>query len=110
MPSPAVPRAVLAAGLPARFVYWNGFSGGRHLFTAVGHDGIGDFDEGVAIAVVDGRIVWAGQIGENGSTIDAADHLRMAWYVHLLAATPEERRDIVEDLRPAERCHLRLAA
>jgi hypothetical protein len=110
MLSPAVPRSVLAAAIPARFVYWSGHSGRRYLFTAVGREGIGHFDDGVAIAVAEGRIVWAGEIGALHGRGDTAALPRAAWYVHLLAATREERRDIVEDLRPVERSHLRLAA
>jgi hypothetical protein len=110
MLSPAVPRAVLAAGLPARVVYWSGLSGRRYLFTAGGRDGIGDFAEGVAIAVAEGRIVWAGDLAACEPAIDATGLSRASWYVHLLAGTPEARREIVEDLRPAECRHLRLAA
>jgi hypothetical protein len=76
----------------------------------VGGEGIGDFDEGVAIAVAAGRIVWAGDIGALHGRADTAALPRAAWYVHLLAATREARRDIVEDLCPVERCYLRLAA
>jgi hypothetical protein len=106
--SPYFSSAADEAGLPGRYLYWYGRSGKRYLFTSTDCAGIGDFVEGVAIAVRGGSVVWAGQ----GSML--ADMPRTAWlrgadlYVHLLAASSEERRATVEDLRPPE--HLRLAA
>ena len=101
-------KAAAAAGLPARYAYWSGHSGRRYLFTRTEAGALCDFEEGVAIAVAGERIVWAGAIEAmpHGPAVFQYD---ASLHVHLLAATAEERRSIVGDLRPAEPC-LRLAA
>jgi hypothetical protein len=109
-----VSPAALAAGVPARYRYWYGRSGQRYLFTATEVDGpldgFADFSDGVAIAVRDGAIIWSGDVGALACMPRTAWHRRADLYVHLLAATPEERRAVADDLRPAQREHLRLAA
>ena len=106
--------AAIAAGVPPRYVYWYGRSGRRYLFTAAEGGGqpgaVDDFAEGVAIAVRGGAIVWSGDVAALADLPRTAWHRGAAFYVHLLAATPEERRAVVEDLRPAQGEHLRLAA
>lgn len=111
-PSPIVPRAALAAGIPARYLYWSGQSGRRYLFTCTSAAALADFDSGVAIAVSGERIVWAGDVTELARMPAGAPARRAAIYVHLLAATLAERRAVVSDLQPAEAepRHLRLAA
>ena len=108
--SPTVSRAALAAGVPVRYLYWFGRSNRRYLFTCTDWRSLGDFAEGVAIAVAGGAIVWSGEIAAFLSLPPSAEARRAALYVHLLASSPEERRAVIADLRPAEGTHLRLAA
>ena len=110
MSSPHVSRAALAAGVPARFLYWSGHSGRRYLFTATSAEMLHDFEDGVALAVNGDRVVWVGDAPTLARFPADSAPRRAAIYVHLLAATAEDRRRIVEDLRPAERPFLRLAA
>ena len=56
-----------------------------------------------------GEIVWTGEVAELGSGA-APGAAEGELYVHLLAATPEERRVVIEDLRPAGWARLRIAA
>jgi len=108
---PQMPRATLAAGLPARFLYWVGHSGRRYLFSCTGLRGAADFESGIAIAVSGKDIIWVGEVAElSGLALDASAR-RAAIHVHLLATTLVERRAVIEDLRPAvEELQLRLAA
>ncbi len=110
MSSPSLSRVALAAGLPARYLYWAGHSERRYLFTCTGADGTDDFESGVAIAVKAGQIIWIGEVAELQQLDARAAARRAEVYVHLLAATLAERRAVIEDLRPAERTRLRLAA
>jgi hypothetical protein len=108
---PQVSRAALAAGLPARFLYWIGHSGRRYLFSCTGLRGAADFESGIAIAVSGKDIIWVGEVGELSSLPKDAPARRAAIHVHLLATTLGERRAVIEDLRPAlEMPRLRLAA
>jgi hypothetical protein len=108
--SPQLPRVTLAAGLPARFVYWFGRSGRRYLFSCTGAGAAADFESGVAIAVSGGQIVWIGEVAEFSRMAEHSVPRRAEIYVHLLAATLAERRALIEDLRPEEAVRLRLAA
>jgi hypothetical protein len=108
--SSVAPRTAAAAGLASRYLYWCGRSGRRYLFTSTDHASLADFGDGVAIAAVHGRLVWAGEAADLTRLPRAAGLSRPALYVHLLAATPEERRVVIEDLRPVEARHMRLAA
>ena len=110
MLSSAVSRAAAAAGVPPRYVYWTGQSGRRHLFTAAGSGSIADFEDGVALAVDDGHVAWAGEIAALAVGSCGGRFAQMSLYVHLLARSAEERRAIIEDLRPLDGCHLKLAA
>jgi hypothetical protein len=101
-----VSRAALAAGVPARYRYWCGRSGRRYLFTCTDFSDLAHFETGVAIAVMAGRIIWTGEIPAPAT----APPRDAAIYVHLLACTLEERRAVMEDLRPIAGSHLRLAA
>jgi hypothetical protein len=109
IPLSRVSQAALAAGLPARYQYWFGRSGRRYLFTLTEAGGIGDFAEAVAIVVRDGRIVWTGEVAAL-AVRQAPAPPDGALYIHLLAATPEERQVVIADLRPVEGPYLRLAA
>jgi hypothetical protein len=103
----SVSQAAIAAGVPARYLYWRGRSNRRYLFTRTVT--LADFAEGVAIAAVAGQIVWAGEIGQAPGAC-VAYRGSASFYVHLLAATADERRAIVGDLSPVVRGCLRLAA
>ena len=110
MATSCYPLVAREAGLPRRYVYWYGRSGRRYLFTAVEAAAMADFTDAVAVAVRGGAVAWAGQgpaLAEMGRTarLGGAD-----LYVHLLAASPEERRAVVADLRPAPPAHLKIAA
>jgi len=110
MSSPHVSRAALAAGLPARFLYWSGHSGRRYLFSSTSAEMLHDFEDAVAIAVSGDRVVWVGDASALARFPADSAPRRAAIYVHLLAATAEDRRAVIEDLRPVERSFLRLAA
>jgi hypothetical protein len=111
MSSPLVSQAALAAGVPARFIYWTGRSGRRYLFTSMNAGDAAELESGVAIAVDGERIIWVGEVGELAMLPGHAPARKAAVYVHLLAATLAERRGVIWDLRPVETAgHLRLAA
>jgi hypothetical protein len=103
-------RAALAAGVPVRYLYWVGRSKRRYLFTCTDWRSLADFSEGVAIAVSGGAIVWSGEIAALAALPPSAEARRAALCVHLLASTPEDRRRVIEDLRPSGAAQLRLAA
>jgi hypothetical protein len=106
---PSLSRAAAAAGVPPRYRYWSGRSTRRYLFSEIDAESAPDFADGVAIASVAGRILWAGLAAE---LADAAAWLPRGALlsVHLLASSADERRRVVEDLRPADTIPLRLAA
>jgi hypothetical protein len=108
--TPQVSPVALAAGLPARYLYWFGHSGQRYLFTCTSGSAIGDFEAGVAMAVASGRIVWVGEAAALARMPRDASPRRAAIYVHLLAATRDERRAVIDDLQPEAVGRLRLAA
>jgi len=108
--SPHLSEVALAAGLPARYLYWFGHSGRRYLFTCMGADAASDCEGAVGIAVSGGQIVWIGEAAELARMDREALPRRAEVYVHLLAATLAERRAVIEDLRPEERVRIRLAA
>ena len=107
---PQVPRAALAAGLPALFLYWVGRSGRRYLFSCTGLGAAADFESGVAIAVSGREIVWIGEVDALSRLPKDSPARRAAIHVHLLAATLAERRVVIDDLCPEERAEIRLAA
>ena len=72
----------------------------RYLFTALEPRSLADFEEGVAIAVAGGRIIWSGEVAALGSMPEQAPPRRAELFVHLLARTAEERRGIIQDLTP----------
>jgi len=109
-PAAQLSRIVLAAGLPARFLYWTGASGRRYLFTCTGSDALADFEAGLAIAVSNGEIIWIGEVAALARMPADSRERRAAIYVHFLATTLAERRAAAADLRPVERVPLRLAA
>jgi hypothetical protein len=99
-PSPSPSRAALAAGVPARFLYWTGRSSRRYLFSCTGVAALADFEEGIAMAVRGERIVWVGEVAALARMPEQAGPRRAAIYLHLLATTAEEQRAVIEDLRP----------
>ncbi len=105
-----VSRAALAAGVPPRYQYWFGRSGRRYLFTCTEAGAAGDFADAVALVVDAGEIVWTGEAAALACPPRGLRAPAGAVYVHLLAATAAERRAVIEDLRPADGPHLRLAA
>lgn len=108
--SPQLPRVALAAGLPARFVYWVGRSGRRYLFSCTGIGSAADFESGVAIAASGEDIVWAGEVAELLRLPRDAPARLASVYIHLLATTLADRRAVIEDLYQEEPAELRLAA
>ena len=103
-----VPQVALAAGLPARYLYFRGRSGRRHLFTRTSISELMDFCAAVAILVARGEIVWAGDASAAGPA--ASTFGRVSAHVHLLAATAAARRGVVDDLAPVGVTIVRLAA
>jgi hypothetical protein len=108
-PVPELSRVAIAAGLPARYLYWLGRSGKRYLFTCTGGESVRDFDTGIAIAVAGGEIVWIGEIDMLARMPERARPRRAEVYIHFLAKTPAERRALIDDLRP-EPQRMKLAA
>ena len=100
-PVPQISRVAIAAGLPARYLYWLGRSGRRYLFTCTGGAAVADFDSGVAIAVAGGEIVWIGEIDMLKRMPQSARPRRAEVYVHFLASTP--RRAARHHRRPSPR-------
>ncbi len=97
---PSFSKAALQAGVPPRFLYWQGHSRRRYLFTRTSIDGLTGFEEGVVIAVRGGEVVWTGEVAEIASFCAGSAGREVAVYVHLLAAGRAERRAVVEDFRP----------
>jgi hypothetical protein len=95
-------RAALAAGIPARFLYWTGRSGRRYLFTCMSLENAAELESGIAIAVRGDHIVWVGDVSELAQLPPESPARHAATYVHLLAATLAERRGVIWDLRPVE--------
>lgn len=110
MSVPYLSSAALAAGVPARFLYWPGRSGRRYLFTRTSGTVVDDFEEGVAIAVKGEQVIWAGDVATLARMPAYAAPRRGTIYLHFLASTVDERQAVIEDLRPGERYRLRLAA
>jgi hypothetical protein len=108
-PAPELSRVAIAAGLPARYLYWVGRSGRRYLFTCTGGASVSDFDSGIAMAIAGGEIVWIGEVDMLARMPQSARPRRAEVYIHFLAKTPAERRAVVDDLRP-EPQRMRLAA
>ena len=109
IPLSCASQAALAAGLPTCYRYWFGRSGKRYLFTRTELRGIADFTEAVAIVESAGQIIWTGEVAAL-AVARSPGAPAGALYLHFLAASPEERRVVIEDLRPADGPHLRLAA
>ena len=84
-PSPCLSKAALQAGLPPRFLYWQGHSRRRYLFTRTSIDGLSGFDEGVVLVVHGGEIVWTGEVAEIASLPGDPPGRDFELYVHLLA-------------------------
>ena len=99
------PESARDAGLAYRYRYWRGASGRRYLFTAISSESLADFRSVIVIhaePVAEGRLraraVYA--IGEEGES-DATPPRRVPGdkvFVHLLAATDEDRRQAIADL------------
>jgi hypothetical protein len=98
----SLPSVASAAGIAERFQYVVGRSGRRHLFTETSPQLVGDFDDAVAIAVAGERIVWAG-VALDAACFPASARIRACRvFIHLLAASEEDRRQIVADLQPVQ--------
>lgn len=104
-----IAQSAVAAGLPPRYRYWAGRSGRSYLFTRTDADSLDDFRGAVLLAVRFGQVIWAGE-----SAIEARRHAATSrgtgLYVHLLAASAGERREIVADLEPEAPAETALAA
>lgn len=103
-------QAALDAGVPPRFVYWQGHSRRRYLFTRTSFGGLGDFEDGVVILVDAGEVVWAGEAAEAARIAKGGDGRRRGVYVHLLAGDAGERRAVIDDFCPDWNVDCRLAA
>ncbi len=97
---PRFSKAALQAGVPPRFLYWQGHSRRRYLFTRTSVEGLSGFDDGVIIAVCGREIVWTGEVSEIAGMPSQAPNGELGIFVHLLAAGIAERRAVVEDFRP----------
>ena len=108
---PIVSQAAVAAGIPARYLYWTGRSGRRYLFTCMSDAAASGLESGVAIAVSGEHIAWIGEVAALAHRSSGTDARGADIYVHLLAKDASARRAVIWDLRPAESaCHLPLAA
>jgi hypothetical protein len=107
--SDAMPGLARREKLGNRFHYWRGRSDRRYLFSAVPFEALGDFRSAVVLLAepaVDGRfIAWAVAIIDSAGRLHPQDG---SWplnaprgsiaFIHFLAETDEEQRDVVEDL------------
>lgn len=103
-----IPQSAIEAGLPARYRYWPGRSGRSYLFTRTDAASLPDFRCAVLLAVRFGEVIWAGE-----SLAEARRHAASrgaGLYVHLLASSAAERREIVADLAPDALANDALAA
>lgn len=104
-----IPQSAVEAGLPARYRYWAGRSGRSYLFTRTDAASLGDFRGAVLLAVRFGQVIWAGE-----STVEARSQAAASrgtgLYLHLLAGSAAERREIVADLQPDAAAPTALAA
>jgi hypothetical protein len=108
-----IPLRSRADGVDPRFTAWRGQSGRRYVATAyaLASDEAFSFEDAVLIAVAADRSVlavrdsgpfehledlqgWRSEVAEAGA---------VEIHVHLIAATPEERRRAVADLDPGQR-------
>ena len=94
-----IPQSAVEAGLPARYRYWAGRSGRSYLFTRTDSASLDDFRGAVLLAVRFGQVIWAGQSAGEARRHAAASR-GTGLYVHLLAGSAAERREIVADLEP----------
>jgi hypothetical protein len=109
------PESARNAGLGYRYRYWRGASGRRYLFTAIPSESLADFRSVIVVhaePVADGRLraraVYA--IGDEGETDDVPPKKAPGdkVFVHFLAVTEDDRRQVVADLAAAPM--VRLAA
>lgn len=108
--APHIARVALAAGLPARYLYWTGRSGRRYVFTRMHAEEAAELEDGIAIAVANGCIEWIGSV-EDLARRSGAAAAQASVYVHFLAQSSAERRSVIWDLRPGDAEHpLALAA
>ncbi len=107
------PQAASALGFGGRFRYFHGESGRRYLFTAIDPDSLQDYRNAVVIASdqkseMSAPIFLLGEVdrygGRRGFGSSAKALKRMRIYVHLLASRAGDRREVLEDLRPALVC------
>jgi hypothetical protein len=103
-------QAALDAGVPPRFVYWQGHSRRRYLFTRTSFQGLKDFEDGVVLVVEGGEVVWTGEVAEASRLAESRDARPRGVYVHLLAGGLAERRLVIEDFEPDWRADCRMAA
>lgn len=89
-----IPHAALDARAGARYRYWHGRSGRRHLATLIKADEARSFDRAVLLIVREGMVAWAGSAGTwREDLLRPGDRV----YVHLLARTTGERADVIAD-------------
>jgi len=97
--SSSVPHVAIAAGMPGRYRYWTGRSGGRYLFTQVASKSLDDFDDGVFLLARFGIIQTVGDRAAISAVLANGCHGAVL-YVHLLATSAASHSHIIDDLMP----------
>lgn len=101
------PKSAEICGLGKRYRFWAGESGRRYLFTAVSAAEIADFGNAIAVlARGNARDGFAGvevsDLSQAGEAMRLSARMAgdpgLSGFVHLLAASAEEREAIVADL------------
>ncbi|MDD7909473.1 hypothetical protein PUV47_06055 [Pseudovibrio exalbescens] len=95
---------LLSAG--DRFRYWEGKSGQRYLFSKIKEQELLDYPGSVVLMAderMDHVVVWLGHADQHGELHGAHSvpkrRRQMAFYVHLLCTTDEERKETLSDLQ-----------
>lgn len=104
-----IPTSAQAAGLAARFRYWQGNSGRRYLFSVVNPKRVRDFEGGIVMLTREKNdfreVIWLGVlIGKRptkksgGISFTEALSLADEAYIHLLSKGRMDQTSILSDL------------
>lgn len=104
------PITARSLGFGERFRYWKGASDRRYLFSAVSQGSLDDLTDVVVLMTSEmpngqPSVAWVGEIDERGHlygrALTALRGSRTRVFVHFLASSEAERKDIVRDLTEA---------
>lgn len=103
-----VPTTAQSLGLGESFRYWRGASGRKYLFSLVRDSDLDDLQDVVLIEAglngAEPAPTWLGEVNAEGDRVGVQVGVsgdRRRHYVHFLAGSFTERRDILNDLLAA---------